>query len=39
MFGTILEELEDHPTPAAEPGGAVVRLGGNERGRDFAVGD
>lgn len=39
MFGTTLEELEDHPTPAAEPGGAVVRLGSNERGRDFVVGD
>ena len=39
MFGTILDELEDHPTPSAEPGGAVVRLGSNERGRDFAVGD
>lgn len=39
MFGTILEELEDHPTPSAEPGGAVARLDGNERGRDFAVGD
>ena len=39
MFGTLLEDLEDHPTPSAAPGGAVVRLEGNERGRDFAVGD
>ena len=35
----MLEELEDHPTPEAQPGRAVVRLGRNGAGRDFVVGD